>query len=309
MSLGLSWQPKNTAIRRWIDYKIHKLRRSMNIATTGGTGDKLGIGKSVFSLKYGETSEDRYFNIDRVTYLPKDFLYQYNRIREDPHPGQVIISDEAEELAANSSYHSMMNHIVSHTMATSRYVRAVAFFNMPTFSSWLDKRIRLLFNAWAVANTTYEPEKGLWGYIKFYRITTDLVGEKVRPRKLKFFDYTNRVWVKPKYYKVELPSEELMAQYEKKSRQFKDQIGLKLYEKAKKFEEDLEKEYGTSTITSKANFYVEKALANPEITKTLHEKGKVGMNLLQFSFPELSDKLAAKLAYHINRNWSGKETR
>lgn len=212
-------------------------------AITGSPFLKSGTGKSYTGLVLGEQL-DPDFHIGKVVFYPKTFLQVMDDIENNTSqrsgttkPSQVCNVDEGEFVAEAKLWFTFTNRAVSYNLATFRYLRCFANFIIPAFS-WIDKRIRILTSHWGYCEKTL----GKSGrgdqvvYLRLYRITTDLFGDKIYLRKIKMYSKPKERTVIFKRFKVGLPSEDLREAYEKKHIEFKRDRRKKLLAEVKKWE-------------------------------------------------------------------------
>lgn len=262
----------------------------------------MGTGKSWSALKIAE-SVDPNFTVDKVCFKASDFLKQLQLIEENRIPGQVLILDESELAAPNTSWQSVANQSLSHSLMTSRNLQCMIICVSPTFG-FVDKRIRVLCDIWA------HPVKQITGgnggsqvTLFINKITTDLLGEKIWFKRLRFYNKNTKRLVIAKGFTVGRPSKELTKAYEAKAEIFKRESRTKLYAEALKAEA---KEFGETNKQLGIREKVDLVLDNPAIKESLLVNKKVTPSQILYEFPNFGTNYASHLANIVNNNFGKK---
>lgn len=296
------------ALPNYFHYYFEKQKVGLVTSIVGSIFLKTGTGKSYTALRLGELI-DKDFNIDKVVYYPREFLKVMDDVEESGKPSQVVVVDEGEITAPAQLWYSFTNKAIAYNLATFRYLRCMSIFVTPALS-WLDKRVRILtshigftekfFGDWktGLKKTTV--------HLRLYRITTDMIGEKIFFRKIRMFDTTNRKIVSFRRFVVSLPSEDLIEAYEKKARKFKKSLRKGLVKEIERFE----KYQGRKVLEEKKDLkkLVDIAIERPLIRQELEEKGKVSTSVVRYEMSEynLTFREASMLAKLIKMLWKGK---
>lgn len=307
-ALHIAFSEPNEALKKYFEYFFYKLRVGLVSVIAGSTFLKTGTGKSYTALKLGELI-DKEFSIEKVVYYPSEFLKVMDKVEEYGKPGQIVIVDEGEITAPANLWYSWTNKAIAYNLATFRYLKSMAIFVTPAMS-WLDKKVRILtshigFTEKFLRGINIEEDKPVVR-LRLYRIKTDLIGEKIFFQKIKMYDSTNQRLVTFRNFKVGLPSESLIEEYEKKSQDFKRNLrkGLvKEIEKFEKYESGLPEEERKDL-----NKLVQIALEKDLIREELQQKGRVSTNTVRFEMQEynLTFNEANMLAKILRKVWSGK---
>lgn len=295
------------ALAKYFHYFFFKLKVGLVSSIVGSTFLKTGTGKSYTALKLAELI-DKDFSIDKVVYYPSEFLSVMDKIEETGEPSQVVIVDEGEVTAPSSLWYSFTNKAIAYNLATFRYLRSMAIFVSPAFS-WLDKKVRILTSHLGFCEKYFkgfdEKEKKPVVKLRLYRVTTDMIGEKIFFKKIRMFDRTRERVVSFRSFKVGLPSEDLIEAYEKKAIEFKRNLRKSLLKEIEKFE----KYESGMPIEEKKDLkkLVDVALTKPLIRKELEEKGKVSTAIVRYEMGEynLTFAEASMLSKLLKTVWSG----
>lgn len=292
-------------LRTYFNHYFDGLKIGLVTSITGGTGLKTGTGKSYTSLRMGEILDDD-FNINKVSFSPREFLMNMDAIEASGKPGQILTMDEGEIAAPSNLWYSFSNKAISYSLATFRYLRSMAIFVTPSLF-WIDKRVRTLTSHWGYS-TMYLQARTPIVDLHLYRLKTDLFGEKIFFKKLTFYDPLEKRELIASSFKVGLPSQELIDAYEKKSMLFKKNIRASLVADIDKIERTnaatAEKE---STKAQPIKVFTDKLLANQDVQAVLKEKGKVDAALVRFVLQDVvSQNMAVNLSRAVNLLWTRK---
>lgn len=291
-----------------IKYHKHKLLVARQGVTTIMAGDqwtRTGCGKSYTSVRLGELI-DPGFSIDKVVYSPREYLTAMDKIEESGEKGQVVVVDEGEVTASSAMWQSFRNKAIGYNLATGRYLQCMSIFVSPTFG-WLDKRIRVLADHFGTTSKVVGASRKPIVKLRYYRIATSQVDDRIWFKKISMFNRTSRQINTFKEFKINLPNEELIAEYEKKALNFKKGLRKELLHDLGK----LEKQEEGKAFGERIDFQtlMTKALQKPSIRKMLVEKGKVTNNLLrnELADDQLSYNQGSQLKSLIEMTWTGKK--
>ncbi len=169
----------------------------------------------------------------------------------------------------------------------------------PTFL-WVDKRVRTLISHWGYTELFMQGgEKKV--HLHLYRVKTDLFGEKIYLQRLRFYDPIQQRIAIVKNFLVKLPSQQLVEEYEKKARQFKQSLRKNLLEEVQK----LRMETGEG-VKETLKDIAYKLLENKYVLSELKEKGKVSTTTVASVLNITSMARATTIAKIINRLWKEK---
>jgi hypothetical protein len=304
----IAFQNPEEALTKYFEHFFYKLKVGLVSTIVGSTFLKTGTGKSYTALRLAELIDED-FNLEKVVYYPREFLSVMDKVEENGKPAQVVVVDEGEITAPANLWYSWTNKAIAYNLATFRYLRCMAIFVSPAFS-WLDKKVRILTSHIGFSEKYWEDlagrEKKSIVKLRLYRIKTDLFGEKIFFEKIKMFDNSANRMVSFRDFKVNMPSEDLIEAYEKKSREFKQGIRKSLIKEIEKFEKY---ESGKAEEKKDIRNLVDIALQKPLIRKELEEKGKVAGAVIKYDMAEynLTNVEAGMLAKIIKTVWSGKK--
>lgn len=294
MGLFIPYDDSAQALPSYFKHQLLKMKRGGLIAITGGSGTKMGVGKSWAGLKIGEAIDPN-FTVDKVCFKSSDFLKQLEAIETSRIPGQVLILDESELAAPSTSWQSIANETIAHSMMTMRRLRCLVICITPTFG-FLDKRLRVLCDMWCYPIRVIESHR-IKIYLYVNRVKTDLLGEKIFFSRLRFYDRNIKKVVVAKRFKVGRPNKLLTDAYEEKASKFKSESQAKLLERA------LREEQKQFSDKSKPNFKdkIEEIMANPAIKeRMLENKGRISASQIVYEIPDISLTHANALAKLIN---------
>jgi hypothetical protein len=301
MPLYPGYSSSKDALGNYIKLRLIKLRMGFLMAITGGGGAKMGTGKSWTAIKIAE-NVDPLFTIDDVCFRPSEFLKRLDAIEAAGIPGRVLILDESELAAPNTSWQSVANETLAHSLMTSRNLRCMIIIVSPTFG-FVDKRIRVLCDVWA------HPTRELTGsnsfQVKLYvnKIQTDLVGEKIYFHRLRFYDKNLKKIVIAMGYIVGKPSKALTDAYEEKANQFKHDSRKELYKRALEAEnKQLDKSVPRASFKEKIDLIMD----NPNIKQELEATRKVRPSQILYEYPDIGITYAKEFASIINNQFGKK---
>jgi len=191
------------------------------VAITGNRYYRFGVGKSYTALRLGELL-DKYFTIEKVVFEPKDFKKAMKMIEDLGAPGQVVVLDEAGILVNSKNWHSFINRSIAAAMMTFRNLRGLAIAVTPALKL-IDPDLRLMLHGY------FECEKIVKGRVprvrvKFFRLSWSEFYDKYFRSYLRFWDKKNNRAILLKRMTVNLPSQELIEEYEKRVSKYKSKV-------------------------------------------------------------------------------------
>jgi hypothetical protein len=293
----IEFDKSEEALPKFFNFLLHKLGQGFLMAITGGTGAKVGTGKSLTAIRIAEMVDPN-FTVDDVCFYPSEFLKRVQSIRESRKTGRVLILDETEITAPSTAWHSIANKTIAQTIATFRYLKCMCIVVTPTFS-WIDKRLRSLVTFWGYPVLTHDGQRKRVS-LYFYKVKTDLLGDSIYFQKLRFWDRRNRYVAVAKEYRVNLPSEDLVSAYNAKQLEFKDKLGEKLLREARAFEESMLGELergprGRLNISELADLAWQSSVVRSELS----ERGRVSAETIRYHMPNLGATNSRAVAAYI----------
>jgi len=141
------------------------------------TGE-LGIGKSWWALKIAEAMDPK-FTIDKVVFLPEDFMHQ---VQTCPERSWVVF-DEPNIAFSHRNWHSRVNKMMAAFIQSSRFLKVNVLFALPTVT-FLDSAARRICHLQVVVGDrgkgiVYRIRPNLFNRtpeIRTYKIGTVLTG-------------------------------------------------------------------------------------------------------------------------------------
>lgn len=300
----VEYKKPEDALPNYFHYFFNRLKVGLVTTICGSQFLKSGCGKSFSALKVGELV-DPDFHIGKVVYYPREFLTVMDEVEATGKPSQVIVTDEGEITAPATLWYSFTNRAIAYNLATFRYLRSMSIFVTPSFA-WLDSRVRTLTSHLAMCEKVHSANV-VSVNMRFYQITTNIFGDKIYLRKIHLFDSTNHVITKMNSFKMSLPSEQLIIEYEKKSLEFKKTLRGGLVKEIDKFERYQSQKFGEDKVDLKD--IVEKAIENPVIKEDLMKMNKVSAVTVRTEMDEynLSYWESARLSKMIRKMWNGRK--
>lgn len=295
----IAFSKPEEALKDYFYYFFNGLKVGLITSITGSPFLKSGTGKSYTAGKLGEVLDPE-FDIDKVVYYPKEFLEVSDRIEEIGKPCQVQVIDEGEITAPAYLYHTFTNKAIFYSLATFRYLRAMAIFVTPSFQ-WIDKRIRTLVSHWGYTEKQMVTGSKAEVKLRLYRVKTDLFGDKIYFNKITMYDRSINRLVTFKEFKVGLPSESFIEAYEKKARKFKQDLRKRLIPELEKWEryQFVEEQKPIKEIIEE--IAGDKIIINELITN----RGKLDPDLIREKYKGLTYREARRVKRLVERMWSG----
>jgi hypothetical protein len=299
------WKTKGELIRYFRHYNAD-LGQGLCLTLTGGKHIKTGCGKSMTANKIAEEMDETY-NMEKCVYQPREFLKAMDLVEQIGNTSQVVVVDEGEITASARAWQSFNNAAIGYALATNRYLKCNTIFCTPSFS-WLDKRIRQLLSFWGVCEKKWDDVgHESHGYrqrveMKLYKIMTTFYGDKTYAKRVSFYSLENNKLRTCFFNKIDvkLPSDQLVEDYEKKSKDFKRDLRRGLL---KKFDQ-LEDSFTTENQYSATEIF-EQLKNNNEILKSVcNQKGNVDADLIKHEFPYLKEKEVRLIRTLCKKTWS-----
>jgi len=304
----LNIKSENEIIPKLFRHEFYNYKRACIVTISGWKKRKTGTGKSYLALRIGELVDNN-FDISKVVYFVSDFLKVIDHIEENKKIGQIVVVDEAEAVIPADRWQSFTNRAIAYTLATFRYLRCGAIFVQPRFKD-IDVRVRSLLDY------DFRPFKMLVGsgttvvYTKLYEILSTFEGD-VYFKIPTFYNVATNKIVKPKFLKVNKPSDDLIEEYEKLHIEFKRKLREVLAEEI----EDL-KGYLKRKEISPEQFdqIIDKISNSDELLESITKNRRVDKWLLQDCLINVFDvdrtiidnKLISKLKSIIEKRVLGK---
>lgn len=218
---------KNT--KHWIQYIVQRIRRNKNmlIFISGATGS----GKSLSSIRIAqELSEElkTNFNIDHIVFSAKELMELINSGKLKP--GSVVIFEEAGVGLSHKNWQSVINKCINYLMQTFRHKNFILIFNSP-YMDFCDASIRRLFHA-ELRTIAIDYKK------KQCKLNAQFL--KWDSRMQKFYYRYLRI-IKPgnpkvKIWRVDLPSKDMIKQYEKKKIEYTTKLNRDILDEINRYE-------------------------------------------------------------------------
>lgn len=230
------------SVLRYIKNRVKNNNKNFLCAFTGPTGS----GKSYASLYAGEelcNQMNIHFGADRVVFDFSSLMELINDAENLPI-GSVIVFDEPQVSINARTWQSQINMAFNSLVSTFRHRRLVVFFATP-YLDFIDKATRVLFHA-EFRMVGIDKEN------KLSRVKPDFI--EYSPEKEDFYHHYLRVVQrvpgkkkmvskKLRKWNLPLPSKELIEAYEKKKREFTDELNKKIKAKIDKADKkDVKKE-------------------------------------------------------------------
>lgn len=198
-----------------LNYVRNRIVRKKNalIAIVGGTGS----GKSYSALSIGEQLDPN-FDITRVAFTPVEFLDLIRDEAKLPH-GSVIVLDEGQLSVSSREWFSIQNKLLNQVLSTFRYKQLVVIFTTPDLS-FIDSQARKLFHMY-METVSINRKKGI-ATLKPFQISV------MRRKGQVWYIYptttTDKGTFKFKRVRIKKPSQKICFRYEKKKREFAENM-------------------------------------------------------------------------------------
>ncbi|MEO5350118.1 MAG: ATP-binding protein [Magnetococcus sp. YQC-3] len=246
------------------DYAWKRVRENNNstMAVLGATG----TGKSLASLKLAydldidpKTGEHRFpLDASRVVFNVKDFyLFVQKRINGEVPVGSAVVFDEAAiDLSSDKHFMNVDIKNMRKVLQTFRSQRLITIMNFPVSLGFLAKPIRQMFDVILDARGVNFQE-GFSVFVPHYFQTNTLTGKIYRhsPRGV---DDNGKEYVMESI-KIRKPPEELIKAYERKKKEFANN----LLKETISFQEAKEKKVEKKTLGLK--YYYDLVLKEPDL--------------------------------------------
>lgn len=208
MLMALSKNP----ILRHIQKKTLVTNQDYKTIFTGECGE----GKSYGAMRLAELI-DPTFNIDRVVFHAEEFLKLMNR--KDLKKGSVIIWDEASVSLDARDFQTIFNKLLNNILVTMRYKNYVLIFTVPS-ADFIDKRARHLLDS--LIDLRKVDHKNKKSYAKFYVYKHyHAFGKTYLKAPVMIINGEPKITGSVRF---SLPSEPLRVAYEKKKKEFGDNL-------------------------------------------------------------------------------------
>jgi len=181
-----------------------------------------GSGKSYTALKFAEAIDPNFSPKDQIIYLPNQFEEVYEFVKRTDR--KVIIFDECHVTMPSRRWFSFTNMALNQIMSTFRQIKNLAVFFVTPVQNLVDKQIRMLFNYYCFV----EKKMGKNGFAvmaRLYEISLNYFDLRDQNPYLKsVYVHWNGSLYKVGRMKVPMPSERVVEEYEKISREFKENV-------------------------------------------------------------------------------------
>ncbi len=211
----------------WISYIKGRIKRNKNFL--GFISGQTGSGKSWSSLRIAEELDPE-FKIDRVVFSGLELMNLINKEGE-LNKGSVIVFEEVGVELSNRNWASVTNKMLNYLMQTFRHRCFILIMNSP-FMDFVDASTRKLFHA----------ELTTIG-IDFNKKQTKLKPQLIQYNsRLQKFYYkrlkviTTEGILPVNIWRVNKPSDKLLADYEQKKRDYTDALNKKIMTELQKLE-------------------------------------------------------------------------
>lgn len=255
------------AFKSYFGLYMNRLKVGCVLCLTGGSGLKTGVGKSWAALKIMEAL-DPAPSIDKVCFEPRHFLEQVDLIAASGIPNQVVVLDEAAAAIPSINWWSISNRSIWYSVMTFRYCQALAILCVPDYR-FIDKKIRSLITFFGSMriDARHNNRKYL---MSLYQVKSSIFGEGQYLKLPRMYNVATKKICKITRFEITAPSESLAAQYEKRSREFKDKF-------RRSFLQDIEKyEQAALSGGNLSNSELITIVANSEIgAQELTEEGRI----------------------------------
>lgn len=201
---------------QYIDDRIKKRNKNFMMVIVGPTGS----GKSYATLRLAELL-DPDFNIDRCCFRAKEFMGCINKLIQEgkAKAGTVVVWDEVGVEHNAREFMTISNRVINYFFQTCRHLNLIILMTLPLLSS-IDSASRKLMHAIAETNSINTSRKTC--SLKIKMLQTNVISGK---EYLKYLRYKkNQRVYKSCRIKVNLPSKNLLEQYEKKKKEFTDYL-------------------------------------------------------------------------------------
>lgn len=214
------------------DYVNQRIKKNKNFmcCITGPTGS----GKTYSALSFAEKWDDN-FTANNIVFTPQEFidLLNSNTLKK----GSVIIADEFGVSMNSRNWQSVSNQVINYVLQTFRSKNYIVLFTSPDFS-FIDTAARKLFHCHMMTQGINHKQKFCSIkpymlqinqrngdiYYKYLRLIIKGIGEK-----------------KLSEIEVQLPSKQLIKEYESKKENFVDNLNNEILAKLNEKENKEEK--------------------------------------------------------------------
>ncbi|MEO5351028.1 MAG: ATP-binding protein [Magnetococcus sp. YQC-3] len=283
------------------DYAWKRVRENNNstMAVLGATG----TGKSLASLKLAydldidpKTGEHRFpLDASRVVFNVKDFyLFVQKRINGEVPVGSAVVFDEAAiDLSSDKHFMNVDIKNMRKVLQTFRSQRLITIMNFPVSLGFLAKPIRQMFDVILDARGVNFQE-GFSVFVPHYFQTNTLTGKIYRhsPRGV---DDNGKEYVMESI-KVRKPPEELIKAYEKKKKEFANN----LLKETISFQEAKEKIKEKQVVP--LQYFYDKVMEDPSVF--LNKKKNLFSTYTIVGKLNLTESRARALSCLLNSDWA-----
>ncbi len=210
-----------------LHYRLWGENKNFIVIFVGETGS----GKSYSALALAEMIDPN-FDISKVVYTPEEFFEVLDRVGK----GEVVIFDEAGVGVPAREWQTIQNRLMSYVLQVFRYKNIGVIFTTPS-SDFIDKHVKLLchYQILVLGHNSENQNICIVYKKKHHHVKGGLDWDAL------IFEAGKKQY-RPRYILIGLPSEYLVNEYEKLSRQRKEEIRKKALEDLKALKEGLKAE-------------------------------------------------------------------
>lgn len=259
----------------WVKY-VHKriYRENKNfIATIEGP---TGSGKTYAMLRFGELL-DKNFTADNVVFTGKELMDLINSGRLKK--GSVILFDESQIDLSSRNWMSIMNKMLNYLITTFRHKNFILLFTSP-YSDFIDSQTRRLFHAkFRTVGIDYKNKKCKLKchLLQYNSDMKKTYTHRLAERQRDLLNGNNRM-VQIDIWQIDLPSNDLIREYEIKKTIFTNRLNIEIMET---LEAKFNKKKPLTELQEKIKELWEKGITNQgTISSTLDKnQGQISQNI------------------------------
>ena len=221
---------RNNPVLNSIRARLHRRNQNWLAVFLGETGS----GKS-YGAMHVANYIDKNFTIKNVVFTPRQFLERLNS--GELKKGACIVFDEAGVGLPSREWYSVQNRLLSYVLQTFRHKNIACIFTVPNIS-FIDVAMRRLFHAFIeTISIDYENKICITKYFLSGHKPSDKSGDFIRryPR----IRLENGELVKVTRFNCKYPELKLVRAYEKKKKEYTNQLNLDAQAGIEKMEEKL----------------------------------------------------------------------
>lgn len=222
-------EKKEPILIQYIQDRIHNKNKNFLMLFVG----PIGSGKSYSALRLAEML-DPTFDITRCCFRAKDFMNKINELCKvnESVSGKVILWDEFGVEHNAREFMTISNRVINYFFQTSRHLNLIVIMTVPLLS-FVDSATRKLCHAVAEMGGINSQKKT--ASVKVKMIQTNVMTGKEYPKYMRYRK-GGKMYVS-KRLKFQLPSKELLNDYEKEKKRFTTKLNQEIMEKLLKSKE------------------------------------------------------------------------